>query len=118
MLFEARELKPYAETVAAVDLVEGSVYFSVQFLDEEGLIPIMEPLVFIGRNLKTSDAGRVYLQDFGSFQRGVRYPEAGTEGRRARYDSCPEDRAINLHDFESALNELLACSLRRRETTR
>lgn len=115
--FEARDLTPYAETVAAIDLVEGEVYFSVRFFDSEGLIPIMEPLVFIGRNLRLGDVGRVYLQDYGSFRRGVRFPDAGTEGPRARYDRCPEDRPINVHHFETALNELLGCSLRRNAAT-
>jgi hypothetical protein len=111
--FEARHLKPYAETVAAKDLVEGTVYFAVHFLDADALIPVMDPLVFIGRDLRTGDAGRLYLQDYASYVRGVRFPDTGTDGLRARYETTLEDRMISLHGFESGLNELLACSLRR-----
>lgn len=48
MRFEERELKPYAEPVLPEQLQEGKVYFSVFFLDEDGLVPIMEPKVFVG----------------------------------------------------------------------
>jgi len=55
MRFEERELKPYAEPVAASLLKQGEVYFSVQFADEDMLVPIMETLVFAGRNLDPND---------------------------------------------------------------
>jgi hypothetical protein len=42
MRFEERELKSYAEPVTPNLLTEGEVYFSVQFADEDMLIPIME----------------------------------------------------------------------------
>ena len=48
MRFEERKLKPYAEPVLPDALQEEKVYFSVIFLDEDGLVPSMEPRVFIG----------------------------------------------------------------------
>jgi hypothetical protein len=51
MRFESRELKPYAEPVVAAELKEGSVYFAVTFADEDTLIPTMETVVFVGRDL-------------------------------------------------------------------
>jgi hypothetical protein len=116
--FDARDLKPYAETVSAKDLVEGTVYYSVHFVDGDALIPAMDPLVFIGRNLRPGDVGRIYLQDYGSYHRGVRFPDRGVEGPWARYETTLEDGMINLHDFESGLNELLACSIRRNTARR
>lgn len=49
--FEARALRSYAEPVSPGELKEGEVYFSLQFVDEEMLVPVMETWVFVGRNL-------------------------------------------------------------------
>jgi hypothetical protein len=50
--FDGRELKPYAEPVSSNELEEDAVYFAVNYVDDEMLIPLMETLVFIGRNLE------------------------------------------------------------------
>jgi hypothetical protein len=46
-----RHLKPYAGPVPASELQESCVYFSLNHFDDDMLIPILEPLVFAGRNL-------------------------------------------------------------------
>ncbi|MDR3748415.1 MAG: hypothetical protein P4M04_09720 [Acidobacteriota bacterium] len=69
--FEERELPPYAEPVLVNELKEGSVYFFVNYVDEEGLIPQMETVIFIGRNLEAADVGRVYFQDIDSYRGGA-----------------------------------------------
>ncbi|MGH9957713.1 MAG: hypothetical protein ACREBC_11390 [Pyrinomonadaceae bacterium] len=79
MYFEGRELKPYAEPVSSSELREGEIYFAVNFVDSEMLIPMMETLVFIGRNLKPGDKGNVYFQDIESYREGVRYSSASDE---------------------------------------
>jgi hypothetical protein len=112
MRFESRELKPYAEPVSASALKEGSVYFSVNFVDEEMLIPVMEPVVFIGRNLAPNDAGRVYFQDIDSYRRGVRYSTAMEEDEPV-FHSGSEDSMSHVFEFERALDVLMKCSLRR-----
>jgi hypothetical protein len=112
--FEARELKPYAETVAAADLTVGSLYFAVSFVDSQALVPLLEPLVFLGRDIRGNETGWLYFQDLESNQRGVQYPQLPPAGPMPRYVRCPEGAMINVHEFEAALNELLACSLRRR----
>src|SRR5215207_3424001 len=76
MQFEARELPAYAEVVSPLELKEGSIYFSVTFLDEEMLIPTMEAFVYIGRDLESEDSGQLYFQDAVSHQEGVRYAMA------------------------------------------
>ena len=69
-----RELRPRGleRRVAATELQEESTYFSVQFVDDDMLVPIMLPLVFIGRNLNSGDVSRIYFQDAESFRRGTR----------------------------------------------
>jgi len=54
---EARDVKPYTKTVAAQDLREGRVYFSLTF-DDEMLIRRYRRLVF-GWDLEPSDHDQV-----------------------------------------------------------
>jgi hypothetical protein len=115
MRFEARELKSYAEPVTAGLLREGEVYFSVQFADENVLIPIMETWVFAGRNLDPEDeAGSLYFQDVESYGQGVRYHSRTSEDAGFQIQT---DSSINhIFEYEHALEQLMACSLRRKKT--
>ena len=68
-------------------LVQGNIYFSVQFADEDMLIPIMETWVFAGRNLDPEDAeNHLYFQDVESYLQGMRYGSATAEN--ADIPSC------------------------------
>ncbi len=77
--FETRELKSYAEPISASDLRKGSIYFFVNFIDEEMLVPTMQTVVYIGKNLERDYTDQVYFQDVESFNRGVTY-ESGANG--------------------------------------
>lgn len=113
MRFESRELKPYAEPVLASDLTEGSVYFFLNYADDAMLLPTMEPMVFIGRNLDTNDAGAVYFQDINSYQQGVRH-DSTAKNENAAFYSGAENETSQVFQYEQALEELMRCSLRRR----
>lgn len=63
MHYEGRELQPHSQPVSGTDLQEGAFYFAVNYVDEDMLIPIVETLVFIGKNLKPADVGKAYFQD-------------------------------------------------------
>jgi hypothetical protein len=77
MRFNERDLKPYASPVTATVLKEGEVYFSVQFADEDMLIPIMERWVFAGRKLDPEDTeNHLYFQNVESYLQGIRYSSA------------------------------------------
>jgi len=65
MRFEARDLKPDLERVKAADLVAGRCYFRVGFIDEDMVVPDLESLVFIGRDLHPVGPG-LYFQDWTS----------------------------------------------------
>jgi hypothetical protein len=112
MRFEQRELKPYSEPVAVEDPREGIVYFAVNFLDKEMLIPTMEPVVFVGRNLDRDDNDRFYFQDADSYREGIRYGTAGAEDDATFYSGAAPN---HIFDYEHALDCLLACALRRNE---
>ncbi len=111
--FEARELKPYAEPVPASNLKEGSVYFFVNYADHAMLLPALEPVVFIGRNLETNDAGVVYFQDIDSHRQGVRH-DSKPKNENATFYSGSEHETGHVFEFEPALEELMRCSLRRK----
>jgi len=110
MRFEARDLKPYAEPVSPDQLKEGTTYFAVNFADEDMLVPILEPKVFIGRNLDANEPG-LYFQDFDSYRRGVRFVSPTAENE-ARFEIGAER---HVFDYERALDVLMSCALRRRK---
>jgi len=112
--FEERELKPYAEPVSPDDLVSDQVYFTVQFADEKLLVPIVEPLVFIGRNLEKGDSDLLYFQKFESYSNGTRFDPSTGENAMEVHVRGPEE-IKHIFEFEKALNELMTCSLRRRQ---
>lgn len=114
MRFEEREIKPYAEPITQSDLRIGHAYFSVTYADDDMLIPIVETVVFIGRNLESGESGQVYFQDINSYRRGVRYEAAGDESY-AQFSTGSENEVGHLFEYEHALEELMRCSVRRRE---
>lgn len=115
MRFESRDLKPYSEPVRASDLREGTVYFSIGFLDgEEMLVPFLEPVVFVGKDLNPGDEGILCFQDAASYRSGVRHGSAKS-GDGSKFYEQPSDQLGFIFDFEHALDLLLACSLRRRD---
>ena len=112
MYFDRRELKPYAEPVSADALHERTIYFFLNFMDDKMLVPSMDPMVFVGRNLDAGDTERVYFQDVDSFSRGVRYGDDSES--EATFYSGSATQLGHIFEFERALDLLLACSLRRR----
>jgi hypothetical protein len=98
--------------VSGSELKEGVVYFSVGYVDQALLIPTVEAVVFIGRDLEPGDSGRAYFQDFESHARGVRYGVASEEDG-ARFFMGPEGKTGHIFEYQRALEELMRCSLRR-----
>jgi hypothetical protein len=111
MRFEERELKPYAEPVSTENLHEGEIYFSVIFFDDDMLIPMMEPRVFVGRKREADEEDKFYFQDVHSYRRGIRFesPEADDE---ATFET---GAGRFIFEYERALDVLMACALRRRK---
>jgi len=115
MRFEPRELKPFAEPITKDELKEGSIYFFIEYIGEDMLIPSMETVVFIGRNLEADDVGRVYFQDIESYQEGVRYDSAtDSPSPLTRFYECSDREVNHVFDFDHALEELMRCALNRK----
>jgi hypothetical protein len=110
--FAARELSPDPQPVHPSLLVEESVYFCVNYVDTDELIPTLETVVYIGREVG-QDAGKLLFQDVDSYREGVRY---GTDAAEAHgtFVARPERDLTDVFDYERAVEELMRCSLRRR----
>lgn len=112
MRFEERELRDYAVPVTADSLQKEHVYFSLQFADEELLIPILQPLVFLGKHiLRGPDL--LHFQNFESYCQGIRFDPA-KENDQHLFQVAAPNSLNHIFEFEEALNILLMCSLRRR----
>jgi len=115
MIFERRELQPYAEPVTASELGEGETYFSVQYADPQMLIPVVGTWVYVGRGLDPDDAdNHYYFQDVESYRQGIRYRSARPDN--ARFQLGSESGMKHIFEYDRALEELMKCSLRRRES--
>lgn len=101
----------FAEPVTPSDIHEGETYFIVQFVDEEMLVPVVEPVVYVGKNLDDDDVNQFYFQDAASFLAGVRYGSGVNDD--ALFYKQGEGEINHIFEFEKGLNVLLGCSLRR-----
>jgi len=121
MRFEAREIKPYAEYVAALNLENGAVYFVVTFLDQQMLVPRLEPVVFIGRNLEDVAEERSYFQDAASFMSGMRAygdkpsDDVDADAPQPIVYSFP-DQKPPVMEYERAIDVLLYCAMKRAQS--
>ena len=99
--------------MSLADLREGASYYMVNFADDEMLEPHVETIVYVGRNLRDGDAGKVYFQDTYSHAEGVRL-STSTGADQAHFHQFDDNGLGAIFGFEQALDVLLHCSLRRR----
>jgi hypothetical protein len=102
-----------AESICPHELQIGEVYFSVQFVDDDLLIPIVEPLVFIGRELMLDDAGILYFQDAESYRDGIRFESSSSDD--TSFFAQAENEVKHIFNYGGMLQVLEACSLRRKK---
>lgn len=99
------------KSVPPEQLRDGSVYFTVTYVDELLLVPRLDALVFIGHNLGEEDERELYFQDAASYAVGVRLgDETIPEG--AYIISGPPD-VVKVMEFDDAMEALAKCQLRR-----
>ena len=109
--FAATDLKPYAEPVPSEELRQGQVYLALQFVDEDLLVPVLQPLLFLGWNLDGDEPRVRFFQDYESFVAGVRYAsrsetdsvyfEAYSEGEGSHFRICARSRSPYDMCFET-----------------
>ena len=88
------------------------MYFALNYVDCDLLVPVMETVVFIGRDLEPDDVGQVYIQDVESYREGVRYGRI-TMAKLRSSKLGQRRKGGHIFQFEKALNELMRCSLNR-----
>ena len=124
MEFVRRDLGMAAEPVAVSDLVVGSVFYMVSYIDMDLEIPQIQPIVFIGENLTSGDSGLFYFQDAGSYLAGERPQEAEScgdaedrEHEEYSYDVHALDSSSisSVFSLEKAVDEVIRCLQRGRE---
>ena len=111
--FPATELKSYAEPASPDEMHHGRVYFVLQFMDRDLLVPHLYPLIFLGHDLDGDKRNLRYFQDFESYIAGVRYGSHGEEDSACFHVYGPED-GKHIFDYEYALKGLMSCALTRR----
>ena len=112
--FAGRELPQGAEPVTSAQLKVGIHYFSVQYLDDNLLIPTIETLVFLGRDLEPGAEGHLYFQNADSYRSGKVFRPGVNKFRESIY-AQPEDQVNHIFEFEHGLEELMRCLVRRKK---
>lgn len=114
--FEIGDLR-YDESVRNGELRAGEIYYQVTYLDDLTLVPMLQPYVFIGRDLSEGDEQQLYFQDATSYAAGIRFEHALDDGvdigNAHIISGSPSD--VRVMEFEEALKALIKCELRRRE---
>jgi hypothetical protein len=82
----------------------------LQYLDEALLIPSVQTVVYVGKNLDAKDDGVYYFQDVDSYQEIGAYPNQ-KEGT-GQVLSLPEKALVNVFALDGLVRELTAASLR------
>jgi hypothetical protein len=113
-VFPATELPPYGEPVLPDEMEAGSVYFALQYLDPDLLVPCLYPLIFLGRDLDGANRNMRFFQEFDSYRAGIRY--SGRAEDSAYFQAYGPDEGKHIFDYEHALRSLMRCALVRRET--
>ena len=113
--YQARELKPSIEYVSSDRLQKGSIYFTVTYVDDLGLIPRLEPYVFLGWNLSDGDEDQIYFQDAVSYAAGIRLSDEEGVSRSNAFIFSGSANTGCVMEFGEALDTLIKCELRRRE---
>ncbi|HKI87366.1 MAG TPA: hypothetical protein VKA53_11545 [Thermoanaerobaculia bacterium] len=114
MRFEAREIKPYIEPDPAEELEVGTVYFQLNYLNPDCLLPDITPWVYLGRDLNEGEDGALYFQDAASYRDGVRISDPDRR-EEAIFQLVQSDNQNVMYEFEKALEQLMRCSIRRQK---
>jgi hypothetical protein len=96
------------------DLKENWVYFLLDYVDREFLIPTLQATIYIGRNLNKGDQGLIYFQDAKSFYSGLRYSGGSPIPAADIFTISELEEDTPVVEYENALAELAECEFRRK----
>ena len=87
--------------------VKGRVYFMVSYLDDEGVVPAMETVVYLGEEKQGDDGLRHIFQDYESWRDLGAYPD--NEEGAGKVFALPSHELSNILDYEAAIAQLSKC---------
>ena len=112
--FEGREIPSYGEPVSEDGLKENSIYYIINFIDEEMIVPTMKTVVFVGKNLEQDDINSFCFQDIDSYNGGIRYDLENMDNY-GDFFVCSTKELNGVYNFEHALERLMHCFLRQKQ---
>lgn len=104
-------MKVRAKSVRSSELVEGSTYFMVAYADDDMHVPMVEPLVFLGRDINGKADGQLYFQDAQSYMHGGPHPENTTDDQELF--KFPDDGLGSILTLDEAVEEMQRCLARK-----
>ena len=113
--FPATKLKSYAKPVSGADMKQGRVYFALQFEDPDLLVPVLQPLIFLGYDLDGKNTNLRWFQDFDSYRAGVRY-ENGSAEELPSFQTYGPEEGKQIFEYRHALERLMWCEMCRSGT--
>lgn len=105
------DLNSFATPVVSSQLEHGEIYFMLNYLDNQMLVPDIKTLVFLGRNLAGDSDSLLYFQDIGSFP--TIGPISPSYEGQSNIFHCEDDQLKGIFLLENAIDELLRCAKRR-----
>jgi hypothetical protein len=102
----------YSEPIDLSELKQGNLYFMLNYFDEEVLIPELQTLVFLGREVTGEKNSLLYFQDIESYTTRGPYPNSAD--RPGDFFDCTDDQLGCIFRLDKAVLELQHC-MRRRE---
>ena len=113
-VFPSTELPSYAEPISPDEMQVGRVYFALLYSDPDLLVPHLDPLIFLGRNLDGKQRNMRFFQHFDSYRDGVRY-EGHTPDQSECFEAYGPNEGKHIFDYEHAVKSLMRCALNRRD---
>lgn len=104
----------------ASNLSEGWLYFMLSYTDGDSLFPVIDPMIYLGKNIDTEDPeDRWYFQDAESYALYGAYPrllQSHADNREVELYTFRDIDLIHVKDFQEICAELQECKRRRKES--
>lgn len=103
-------MKERACSIRPDELVVGVVYFMVAYVDENMTAPVVDPIVYLGRDIYGEGDEQLYFQDAASYLNQGRFDVA--TGGEVEIFNYPDNGLGGVLILEETIGELQRCSER------
>lgn len=103
--------------IQAIELVVGEIYFTVHYVDNDMLLPVMETLVYLGSSITNEFKDRLVFQDLDSYTDLGIYPnnEEPHPTEKLNIYSWATNSFKGIYNLDDVVIILKACSERRKK---